>query len=129
MRTDYFRNHSPGDRTIDWGPPWPQRAVHTVSPCSGRYLAKVSNFSLRPNEYAKRLKPRFRPIVPSHWQTQKKIQNFQHLVRRGHYAALSYDVIHDVFDLFTSAKVKMIWFDTFGLKTKVSRHFTFLNSN
>jgi len=33
---------------------------------------KVSNFSLGPNQYAKRLKPRFRPTVPSHWQTQKK---------------------------------------------------------
>jgi len=32
---------------------------------------KASNFSLRPNEYAKCLKPRFRPIVPSHWQTRK----------------------------------------------------------
>ena len=37
---------------------------------------KVSNFSLGPNQYAKRLKPCFRPTVPSHWQTQKKIEKF-----------------------------------------------------
>ena len=32
---------------------------------------KILNFRLRPNYYVKRLKPRFRPIVPSYWQTQK----------------------------------------------------------
>jgi len=65
---------------------------------------KVSNFSLGPNQYAKRLKPHFRPTVPSHWQTQKKIKNFQRSVRGGYlYTDLSHDVIRDVFVLFTFA--------------------------
>jgi len=43
---------------------------------------------LRPNEYAKRLEPRFRLIVPSHWQTQKQIKKIQRSVRGGYYTAL-----------------------------------------
>jgi len=58
---------------------------------------KVSKFSLRLNSYAEHLKPRFRPIVPSHWQTQKFFLNFQHSVRSSYYTTLSYDVIHDIF--------------------------------
>ena len=56
------------------------------------------NLSLRPNEYAKRLEPRFRLIVPSHWQTQKQIKKIQRSVRGGYYTAL---VVHDLFVLFT----------------------------
>ena len=67
---------------------------------------EVSNFSLRP----KRLEPRFRPIIPSHQQRQKK--NYQHSVCGGCYTTLSYDVIYDVFVLFTFAKIEVIWFDT-----------------
>ena len=48
-------------------------------------------------------KPRIRPIVPSHWQTQNFFLNSQCSVRSGYYTALSYDVIHDVFVLFTFA--------------------------
>jgi len=33
-------------------------------------------------------------------------------VRGSYYTTLSYDVIHDVFVLFTFAKVEVIWFDT-----------------
>ena len=51
---------------------------------------------LRPNEYAKRLEPRFRLIVPSHWQTQKQIKKIQRSVRGGYYTALD-----DLFVLFT----------------------------
>ena len=39
---------------------------------------------------------------------RKKIKDFQ-----TDYTALSYDVIYDVFVLFTSAKVEVILFDTF----------------
>ena len=53
-------------------------------------------------------------IVPSHWQTQKFhtpafISVFT--VRGGYYTAKSYDVIHDVFVVFTSAKAEVISFD------------------
>ena len=40
--------------------------------------------------------------------------NFQCSVRGGYYIAVSYNVIRDVFVLFTFAKVEGIWFDTFG---------------
>ena len=40
--------------------------------------------------------------VPSHWQTQgKKTNNFQCSLLGGYYTAISYDVIHDVFVLFS----------------------------
>jgi len=60
------------------------------------------NHSLRTSQYAERLEPRFRSIVPSqHWQTQKTISRLE----SGYYSALSNDVIHDVihdaFVLFT----------------------------
>ena len=58
------------------------------------------------------LKPRFRPIILSYWQMQKKAENFLRLVRGGYYTALSFDIIHDVFVLFTFVKVGVIWFDT-----------------
>jgi len=53
-------------------------------------------------------------IVPSHWQTQKFhtpafISVFT--VRGGYYTAKSYDVIRDVFVVFTSAKAEVISFD------------------
>jgi len=68
---------------------------------------KVSNFNLRPkcetSLICKHLKPHFRPIVPSHWQMQKKIKNFQHSIHGGYYTTISYDVIHDEFVLFTFA--------------------------
>ena len=35
--------------------------------------------------------------------SEKKIKNFQGLVCDGYYTTLSYDVIHDVFVLFTFA--------------------------
>ena len=44
---------------------------------------------------------------------QKKILNFQYSVHGSYYTALSYDVIHDVFVLFSFTKVEVIWFDTF----------------
>ena len=50
--------------------------------------------SLRPNQYAQRLKPRFRAIVSSQGQTLKKINIFNVWS-----TAVSYDAIYDVFDL------------------------------
>jgi len=57
--------------------------------------------------------PGFRPIIPSHWQMQKKKQNFQRSVCGSYFTSISYDVIHDVFVLFTFAyaKAELIWFD------------------
>ena len=71
---------------------------------------KVANCSVRP----KRPKPRFRSIVPSHWQTQKKFSVRSVAV---YYSALSYDVIHDVFSFIYICLLKrkleeVIWFDT-----------------
>ena len=45
---------------------------------------------------------------------RKKIKNFQRSVRGSYYTALSQNIIHDIFLLFTfaSAKVEVIWFDT-----------------
>jgi len=37
--------------------------------------------------------------------------NFQRSVSGSYYTGLRYDVIHDVFVLFTTAKVEVIWFD------------------
>ena len=59
------------------------------------------------------LKPRFRLIVPSHWQTQKKSLNFQHLVIGSYYTAPGYNVVYDVFVLFAFVKVEVVWFGTF----------------
>ena len=82
---------------------------------------KVLNFflvwdrSLRTNYCAKRLKPCFRPIIPSHWQTQKfHMLAFIFCVffHGSYYTTLSFDIIRDVFVLFTFAKVEVIWFDT-----------------
>jgi len=42
--------------------------------------------------------------------------DFQCSVRGGYYTAVSYNVIHDLFVLFTFAKVEGIWFDPFGLR-------------
>ena len=42
---------------------------------------------------------------------EKNIKS-QRSVCGRYYTALSYDVIHDVFVLFTFAKVEVIWFDT-----------------
>ena len=56
------------------------------------------------------LKPHFRLAVPPHWQTQKNYQIssdfidwllISHVGLHGYYTTLSYDVIHDVFVLFT----------------------------
>ena len=66
----------------------------------------VSNFSLGTKDWdlintqnvSKRVSDRSSQSLR---QTQKKI--FQHLVCGGYYTALSYDVIHDVFVLFTFA--------------------------
>ena len=45
---------------------------------------------------------------------QRKIMNFQRSVRGGYYTALSYDVIYDVFVLFTFASwTDLVWY--FGL--------------
>ena len=59
--------------------------------------SKVSKFSLRLNSYAKHLKLRFRPIVPSPANAENFFLNFQHSVRSSYYTTLRYDVIHDIF--------------------------------
>ena len=41
-----------------------------------------------------------------------KLYLFLRSVRGGYYTALSYDVVHDVFVLFTSVQVEVIWFDS-----------------
>ena len=101
-----------------WQPIIRDDGSHCVSPWQ-KSQTVVWDRTLRPNWYAKRLKSRFRPIVPSLWQTQKIIKNLQRSVRVGYYTALSYDVIRDVFVLFTCAKVS--WFETLVLgKDEVS---------
>ena len=61
----------------------------------------VSNFSMRPKSETCLI-------------SKKSTQNdFQHSVGGSYYTALSYDVIHDVFVLFTFAKVAVILLDIF----------------
>jgi len=51
----------------------------------------------------------FRPIIPSHWQTQKNFFfNFQRSVRGGYYYTAPSYIIRDVFVLLTFAKVEVI---------------------
>jgi len=50
-------------------------------------------------------------IATNHWQTQKK-NNFLHSVHGGYHTTLGYNVIHDVFVLFTFAYAKLC-FQTF----------------
>ena len=42
----------------------------------------------------------------------KKLKIYQRSIGGGYYTTLSYIVIHDVFVLFTFAKVDVIWFDS-----------------
>jgi len=48
----------------------------------------------------------------SHLTGRRRKKNYQHSVCGGCYTTLSYDVIYDVFVLFTFAKIEVIWFDT-----------------
>jgi len=61
---------------------------------------------------------------------RKKIKIFQRSVCGSYYTALSFDVIHDIFVLFTSAKAKVevIWFDTLVLDQRLAlRHVLHIN--
>jgi len=61
---------------------------------------------------------------------RKKIKIFQRSVCGSYYTALSFDIIHDIFVLFTcaKAKVEVIWFDTLILDQRLAlRHVLHIN--
>ena len=53
--------------------PWYQLYIASLGDLS---LSPKSQTCLSPNQYAKRLEPCLRQIVPSHWQTKQKIKIF-----------------------------------------------------